>query len=70
VHPDAVAGRDFDPDNVKALWHVTIQEDNWITANNHEGIRSGAYGSGRYSGSELSLVNFMDWYMDTVVPAG
>jgi len=70
VHPDAVAGRDFEPDNVKALWHVTIQEDNWITANNHNGIRSGAYGSGRYSGSELSLVAFMDWYMEEVVPAG
>ena len=70
VHPDAVAGRDFDPDNVKALWHVTIQEDNWITANNHNGIRSGAYGSGRYSGSEISLVSFIDWYMNEVVPAG
>ena len=68
VHPDAVEGRDYDPDNVKALWHVTIQEDLWITVNNHDGIRSAAYGLGRYARNERSLVNFMDWYMNEVVP--
>ena len=68
VHPDAVEGRDFDPEKVKGLWHVTIQEDAWITVNNHDGIRSAAYGSGHYSRNERSLVNFMDWYMKEVVP--
>ena len=68
VHPDAVEGRDFDPEKVKGLWHLTIQEDDWITANNHNGIRSAAYGSGHYSRNERSLVNFMDWYMNEVVP--
>ena len=33
VHPDAVDGRDYDPDNVKALWHVTTTEDIWLTDN-------------------------------------
>ena len=69
VHPDAVKGKDYDPDNVKALWHVTIQEDIWITDNNHAGIRSGAYTSGRYSGSESGPANFMKWYMSEVVKA-
>ncbi len=70
VHPDAVEGRDYDPDNVKALWHVTIQEDIWITANNHAGIRSGAYSSGHYSGSETGPAGFMQWYMSEVVKSG
>ena len=39
VHPDAVEGRDYDPDNVKALWYVTFLEDLWIVENNHIGIK-------------------------------
>ena len=70
VHPDAVEGRDYDPDNVKALWHVTIQEDIWITDNNHAGIESGAYGAGRYSTHEGGPSRFIDWYMKEVVQAG
>ncbi len=70
VHPDAVEGRDYDPDNVKALWHVTIQEDIWITDNNHAGIRSDAYRSGRYSGAETGPAGFVKWYMSEVVTPG
>ncbi len=70
VHPDAVEGRDFDPDNVKALWHVTIQEDIWITANNHAGVESGAYGAGRYSKHEGGPSRFMNWYMNEVIKSG
>ena len=67
VHPDAVEGRDYDPDNVKALWHVTIQEDIWVVENNHQGVRSGAYGAGRYSDSEAYPRSFMKWYMEEMV---
>ncbi len=70
VHPDAVEGRDYDPDNVKALWHVTIQEDIWITDNNHAGIESDAYSAGRYSTHEGGPSRFIDWYMKEVVKAG
>jgi len=70
VHPDAVEGRDYDPDNVKALWHVTIQEDIWITDNNHAGVESGAYTAGRYSAHEGGPSSFMNWYMKEIVTAG
>ena len=70
VHPDAREGIDFDPDNVKALWHVTIQEDIWITANNHAGIESGAYSAGRYSSHEGGCSGFISRYMKEIVTAG
>jgi Rieske 2Fe-2S family protein len=70
VHPDAVAGRDFDPEAVKALWHVTIQEDIWITDNNHAGVESNAYSGGRYGTQEGGPSSFMNWYMKEVVKAG
>ncbi len=69
VHPDAVAGRDYDPDNLKALWHVTIKEDIWITDNNHLGIESGGYTAGRYSTYEGGPSGFVNWYMKEVVEA-
>jgi phenylpropionate dioxygenase-like ring-hydroxylating dioxygenase large terminal subunit len=67
VHPDAVAGKDFDPEKVKALWHITIQEDIWIVENNHVGVKSGAYSAGRYSKDEGSPSSFVAWYMRDVV---
>ncbi len=70
VHPDAREGIDFDPDNVKALWHVTIQEDIWITANNHAGIESAAYTAGRYSSHEGGCSGFISRYMKEIVTAG
>jgi Rieske 2Fe-2S family protein len=71
VHPDAVEGRDYDPDNVKALWYVTFLEDLWIVENNHIGIKSAAYRPGRYSIYEDGgggAAGFVKWYMDEVVP--
>ncbi len=67
VHPDAQEGRDYDVEDLIALWHVTIQEDIWIVENNHAGVRSGAYGAGRYSIHETfsggSPGGFVRWYM-------
>ncbi len=70
VHPDAVEGRDYDPDNVKALWYITLLEDIWITDNNHVGIESGAYAASRYSTFEGGPNGFVNWYMKEVVKAG
>ncbi len=70
VHPDAVDGRDYDPDNVKALWHVTTTEDIWLTDNHHLGIQSGGYSSGRYATHEGSPARFVKWYMEQFVDAG
>jgi phenylpropionate dioxygenase-like ring-hydroxylating dioxygenase large terminal subunit len=70
VHPDAVEGRDYDPDNVKALWYITLLEDIWITDNNHVGIESGAYAPSRYSTHESGPNGFVNWYMKEIVKAG
>ena len=67
VHPDAVEGRDYDPDDLMALWHVTIQEDIWVVENNHAGVRSSNYTSGRYAVGESGPSDFAEWYMDQVV---
>ncbi len=67
VHPDAVEGRDYDPEAVKALWHVTIQEDIWVVENNHAGVRSGAYGAGTYTRAEGGPSSFVEWYMKELV---
>ena len=69
VHPDAVAGEDFDPEKVMALWDITIREDIWIVENNHLGVKSGAYSPGRYSEHENSPSRFITWYMQEVVKA-
>lgn len=67
VHPDAVEGKDYKPEDVMALWDITIKEDIWIVENNHVGIKSGAYGPGRYSMSEWGPASFIKWYMGEVV---
>jgi len=69
VHPDAVEGRDYVSENVMALWDITIREDIWIVENNHLGIKSGAYGPGRYSKNEIGPSDFITWYMTEVVQA-
>lgn len=69
VHPDAVEGKDYDPEKVMALWDITIKEDIWIVENNHAGVKSGAYGPGRYSRDENSPSRFVSWYMRDVVKA-
>jgi Rieske 2Fe-2S family protein len=70
VHPDAVEGRDYDPDKLKALWHVTTMEDIWLTGNNHLGIQSGGYSAGRYATHEGSPARFVQWYMETFASGG
>jgi Rieske 2Fe-2S family protein len=69
VHPDAKRNVDYDPDHLKELWLVTLLEDIWLCENNHAGIRSGAYRSGRYATHETGRVmpaGFVRWYMAAV----
>jgi len=66
VHPDAVAGKDFDVENLKELWKVTLIEDIWIVENNHLGVMSRGYGPGRYADNETETADFIKWYMAEV----
>ena len=63
VHPDAEEGRDYEVEKVIGLWHLTIREDKWVVENNHAGVRSGSYGSGRYAIHEPLPRRFVHWYM-------
>ena len=68
VRADARA-RDVKIDKMKALWEITYLEDRWITENNHQGIESGFYRSGRYAATETGPIRFITWYMTEVVGA-
>lgn len=69
VHPDAVEGKDYDPEKLMALWDITIREDAWLVENNHVGAKSGGYRSGHYSTREGWPVDFITWYMNEVAKA-
>jgi Rieske 2Fe-2S family protein len=69
VRADAKEGKDYNPERIKALWDITYREDRWITENNHAGIQSGFYSSGRYAAVETGPTRFIQWYMTQVVPA-
>lgn len=69
VHPDAVAGQDFDEEELRELWDVTIIEDAWIVENNHHGIKSRGYRLGHYSNWESGPREFITWYMKEIVNA-
>jgi Rieske 2Fe-2S family protein len=66
VRPDAKP-KDYNVDKMKALWEVTYLEDRWITENNHQGIESASYSSGRYAAVETGPSRFVKWYMTEVV---
>ena len=66
VHPDAEEGKDYDPEQLMALWDITIIEDAWIVENNQGGIRSKGYEAGRYSLREGQPSSFVTWYMKEV----
>jgi hypothetical protein len=69
VRADAKEGRDYHPEKITALWDITYREDRWITENNHAGIESGFYSSGRYAAVETGPSRFIEWYMTQVVPS-
>tara|TARA_R110002049_G_scaffold2750_2_gene21318 strand:+ start:1061 stop:2434 length:1374 start_codon:yes stop_codon:yes gene_type:complete len=66
VHPDAVEGKDFEVDNLKALWETTFKEDIWLCENQQLGVMSGSYKPGQYFECEGNVATIANWYMSTV----
>ena len=66
VHPDAEPGKDFQVDNLKALWETTFKEDIWLCENQHLGVKSGSYIPGQYFDCEDNVAWVADWYMTQV----
>jgi Rieske 2Fe-2S family protein len=67
VHKDAVEGVDYDPVQLRKVWDATNEQDRVLGEENQRGINSVGYQPGPYSETfEFGIVNFMEWYSDTV----
>jgi Rieske 2Fe-2S family protein len=65
VRKDAVAGVDYDPDNLTRVWLATNRQDADLVAIAQAGIRDTAYEPGPYSPHTEGLVEkFCAWYID------
>lgn len=64
VREDAVAGQDFDPDQVSWVWETTLKQDITITEDNQAGVMSARYSPGPYSTQEKVNEQFIHWYID------
>jgi Rieske 2Fe-2S family protein len=67
VREDAVAGVDFDPERLAAVWRATCEQDWELCENNFAGIRSVAYEPGPFSEiTESSVESFVRWYLEAL----
>lgn len=63
VAPDAVEGKDYDPDALMQIWDTTLKEDKTITQNNQLGVISRGYRPGVLSNREAWIAEFGKWYV-------
>jgi Rieske 2Fe-2S family protein len=64
VHKDAVEGRDYDVENLTAVWRATNQQDGTLVGYTQAGARSSGYQPGPYSPFTEGLVEkFSAWYI-------
>ncbi|MBS98299.1 MAG: Rieske (2Fe-2S) protein [Oceanospirillaceae bacterium] len=68
VHKDAVEGVDYNPERLRQVWDATNDQDRRLGEENQLGINSVGYEPGPYSKTfEFGVINFLDWYSDTVL---
>ncbi len=64
VNKDAVAGIDYDLENLTRVWTRTNEEDREVVENNQQGINTPVYEPGPYSArAEDGVMQFIDWYL-------
>jgi glycine betaine catabolism A len=63
VHEDAVAGVDYEPDQLAALWRTTNMQDGHFSMINHRGIANDGYAQGPYAVEEKLVEDFKDFYV-------
>jgi Rieske 2Fe-2S family protein len=68
VDPKAVAGRNYDPDELTWLWRVTTEQDLTIIEDNQKGVSSRIYEPGPYSKAEQGPDTFVRWYLRQITP--
>lgn len=63
VNGEAKAGKDYDPAEIRWLWHETTLQDKRIIELNQQGINSAMYRPGPYSQLESYTNMFTRWYL-------
>lgn len=65
VHKDAIEGRDYQLENLTAVWNATNAQDRLLVERSQAGIRSSAYEPGPYSPfTEMLVEKFCNWYVN------
>ncbi|QCP49620.1 aromatic ring-hydroxylating dioxygenase subunit alpha [Trinickia violacea] len=67
VNGDAEEGRDYDLEDLTAVWKATNAQDQRLVETNQQGINSKGYQPGPYSPLvERGVTEFIDWYLATL----
>ena len=70
VHKDAVAGVDYDLEQLTTVWQATNEQDRQLVEENQIGINSPGYTPGPYSPlHEDGVAQFVDWYCQATTAA-
>jgi Rieske 2Fe-2S family protein len=64
VHKEASEGKDYDLENLTAVWKKTNDQDATFVGWNQSGVRNPAYEPGPYSPNENQVEKFVNWYID------
>lgn len=65
VHKDAVEGKDYQLENLTAVWNATNDQDRHLAEETHVGVASSAYEPGPYSPyTEGFVEKFSNWYVN------
>lgn len=67
VREDAVAGTDYDPDELTWLWDVTTEADKKIIVDNWNGVRSRFYRPGPFSRMEVMEQRYTEWILQQLI---
>ena len=70
VRGDAVAERDYDPETLVWLWHVTSQDDERIIRHNQDGVNSHHFQPGPLARMEWGIQSFYDAYFAMIRSGG
>jgi len=66
VDGDAVAGRDYDEEELVWMWDYTSKEDKRIIELNQAGVNSAYFEPGPYAPMEHEVARYGRWYIDTL----
>ncbi len=66
VNGKAEEGKDYDLERLTEFWKITGEQDWHLCENNQKGIKSIKYVPGPMAPSEIDVVNFHEWYLESM----